>query len=294
MSDEQWTVRRLLEWTNGYFTRKEVDAPRLSAELLLGHVLKLPRIKLYMDYERPLSEGELVVFRQLVQRASEHEPIAYLTGKVHFFNLELEIERGVLIPRPDTETLVEGVLQMARQTTGMESPRVLDLCTGSGCIALAIAQNLKAANIIATDISEPAVTLAQRNAVKLKLEDRVRVLEGDLYQPLEKLVDPQPFDLIVGNPPYIPTAQVPQLDRNVKDYEPLQALDGGLDGLAVHRRILADAPDRLIAGGRIYLEIAFDQGDPARQILSDNPAFEEVKVLKDYGGKDRVVTGKKR
>src|ERR1041384_4681764 len=167
MSTEQWTVRRLLEWTSGYFTRKGVEAPRLSAELLLGHVLKVPRIKLYMDYERPLGEGELTVYRQLVQRAGEQEPIAYLTGKAHFFNLELEIELGVLIPRPDTETLVEDVLQMARQTVGMESPRVLDLCTGSGCIALAIAQHLTSANVIATDISEKAAVLSRRNAQKL-------------------------------------------------------------------------------------------------------------------------------
>src|SRR5947209_3027170 len=157
MSDgAPWTVRRLLEWTTGFFTRKEVDAPRLSAELLLAHVLNYPRIKLYTDYERPLQEPELSRFRGLVQRAAEQEPIAYLTRRAHFFNLEFEVTRDVLIPRPDSETIVENVLQLARNQVGMESPRVLDLCTGSGCIAAAIAAHLKSSVVLAIDISETA------------------------------------------------------------------------------------------------------------------------------------------
>src|SRR6266550_8539076 len=144
-----WTVRRLLEWTSGFFTRKEVDSPRLSAELLLAHVLNVPRIKLYTDYERPLADRELTSFRALVQRASEQEPIAYLTGKAHFFNLEFEVTRDVLIPRPDTETIVENVLQLKRYEAGFEAPRVLDLCAGSGCIAAAIAHHLKQSTALA-------------------------------------------------------------------------------------------------------------------------------------------------
>src|SRR3954469_20353810 len=154
---EPWTVRRILEWTTAFFTRKEVDAPRLSAELLLSHVLGVPRIKLYTDYERALSEKDLTTFRALVQRGAEHEPIAYLTGRAHFFGLEFEVDRGVLIPRPDTETLVENVLQLARNQAGFEAPRVLDLCTGSGCVAAAIAHRLKAATVVAIDISLPAI-----------------------------------------------------------------------------------------------------------------------------------------
>jgi len=291
---EVWTVRRLLEWTAAYFARKEVDSPRLSAELLLAHVLKAPRIKLYTDYERPVGDRELAAFRALVQRAGEQEPIAYLTGKAHFFNLEFEIEPGVLIPRPDTETLVENVLQTVRHQSGLESPRVLDLCTGSGCIAAAIAHHLKAATVVATDVSSKAVEVARRNIKQLGLAERVIVEQGDLYEPLGKMVDPGPFHLIVSNPPYIPTAQIESLDRNVKDYEPLAALDGGLDGLAIHRRILAGAADRLISGGRIYLEIAFDQGDLAREVAGEYDALEDVKVLKDYGGRDRVVTAKRK
>ena len=291
---EQWTVRRILEWTSGYFTRKELDAPRLSAELLLSHVLSAPRIKLYTEYERPLSDDQLSRMRTLVQRAVEEEPIAYLTGRAHFFNLEFEVTRDVLIPRPDTETLVENVLQTVRHQPGLESPRVIDLCTGSGCIAAALAHNLKAANVLATDISEKAVEVARRNVERLGLAERVLVEQGDLFEPLAHMVDVQPFDLIVANPPYIRTADVETLDRSVRDYEPVQALDGGLDGLSLHRRILEQAPARLNPGGRVYLEIAFDQGDLARDVAAEYPALDEVRVLKDFGGRDRVLTARKR
>jgi release factor glutamine methyltransferase len=293
-SDQPWTVRRLLEWTTPFFTRKNVDAPRLSAELLLSHVLKVPRIRLYTDYEKVLGEQPLAEYRELVKRAAEQEPIAYLTGVAHFFNLELHVNRDVLIPRPDTETLVEHVLQLARNQGGFEAPRVLDLCTGSGCIAAAIAYHLKAATVLATDLSNAAVALARKNIEKLGLAGRVTIEQGDLFEAVNRQVDVQPFDLIVSNPPYIRSADIPKLDRNVRDYEPLAALDGGLDGLAVHRRILAAAPERLRPAGRIYLEIAFDQGELARQIVGEHSAFEEIKLLKDYGGHDRVVTAKRK
>ncbi len=239
---ETWTVRRILEWTTAFFTRKEVDSPRLSAERLLAHVLSLPRIQLYTRYDRPLSDEELAGYRDLVKRATEEEPIAYLTGRAHFFNLDFDVNRDVLIPRPDTETLVENLLQTARIQSGLEAPRVLDLCTGSGCIAAAIAYHLKASNVFATDISPAAVAVARRNIERLKLADRVSVEEGDLYEPLVGRVDALPFDVIVSNPPYIPTGQIASLDRSVREYEPLVALDGGLDGLTLHRRILDEAP----------------------------------------------------
>ena len=289
-----WTVRRLLEWTAAFFARKRVEPARLSAELLLAHVLKVSRIKLYTDYERPLADKELAVYRELVRHAGEQEPIAYLTGKAHFFNLELEVTRDVLIPRPDTETLVENVLQLARHQSGFESPRVLDLCTGSGCIAAAIAYHLKTAVVTATDVSPAAVAVARRNVERLGLQGRVLVEEGDLFEPLSRVVDAQPFDLIVSNPPYIPTAQIEALDRSVRDYEPIAALDGGLDGLALHRRILTEAPARLAPGGRIYLEIAFDQGAPAEQVAREYEAFDEVRILKDYGGRDRVLAARRK
>lgn len=291
---ETWTVRRILEWTTAFFTRKDVDAPRLSAELLLSHVLAAPRLRLFMDYDRPLDDRELSTYRDLVKRAAEHEPIAYLTGRAWFFSLEFEVTRDVLIPRPETETLVENVLQTARIQAGLEAPRVLDLCTGSGCIACAVAHNLKNATVVAADISPAAVEVARRNAGRLKLADRVTVERGDLFEPLARLVDLRPFDLIVANPPYIPTAQVPKLDRNVRDYEPAAALDGGPDGLSLHRRILDGAGDRLVPGGRMYLEIAFDQGELARDVAGRYADFEDVRVLKDEGGRDRVLTARRK
>lgn len=293
-SGESWTIRRLLEWTTGFFTRKNVDPPRLSAELLLSHVLGVPRIKLYTDYDRELRGDQLAQYRELVKRASEDEPIAYLTGRAHFFNLEFEVTRDVLIPRPDTETLVENVLQLARMTGGLEAPRVLDLCTGSGCIAAAIAQHLKRATVYATEKSPAAAEVARRNVERLGLGDRVQVEVGDLFEPIARLVDAQPFDLIVANPPYIASDQIGQLDRSVREYEPIEALDGGVDGLDIHRRILAEAPQRLLPGGRIFLEIAFDQGAAALEMMRALAEFEEAKVLRDHAGKDRVLAARRR
>ncbi|HEY7118231.1 MAG TPA: peptide chain release factor N(5)-glutamine methyltransferase [Tepidisphaeraceae bacterium] len=292
--DGPWTVRRTLEWTTAFFTRKGVDAPRLSAELLLAHILAVPRIRLYTDYDRPLTDDERGKLRDLVARAAEHEPIAYLTGKAHFFNLEFDVTRDVLIPRPDTETLVENVIQTVRRQMVLDAPRILDLCTGSGCIAAALAHSLKNAVVIATEISPAAATLARRNIEKLGLAGRVTVEQGDLFEPLQTIVDPQPFDLIVANPPYIPHAQLESLDRSVREYEPLLALDGGPDGLDPHRRILRDAPPRLNPAGRVFLEIAWDHGTLARELAEQQGAWDDVRILKDHAGHDRVLTATKR
>lgn len=290
-----WTVRRLLEWTGGFFARKEVDAPRLSAELVLAHVLGVARLKLYTDYERVIEEPQLGVYRELVKRAAEHEPIAYLTGRAWFFNLEFEVDNNVLIPRPDTETIVENVLQLARNTPGFEAPRVLDLCTGSGCIAAAIAHHLKGAVLVATELSAGAAAVARKNLSRLGLAERVAVMEGDLFEPLRQSMDAHPFDLVVSNPPYIPSGDILKLPRNVRDYEPAHALDGGPDGLAFHRRILEQAPDRLRAGGRLYIEIQFDQGPAVKELAQQNgEALEDIRLLKDFAGHERVLTARRK
>jgi release factor glutamine methyltransferase len=289
-----WTVKRLLEWTCGFFSRKQVDSARLSAELLLAHVLNVPRIKLYTDFEKVLDEPQLAAYRELVRRAAEQEPIAYLTGRAPFFNLEIEVSRDVLIPRPDSETLVENVLQLVRRTAGFEAPRILELCSGSGCIAAAIVHHHKHATVVAVEISPAAVEIARRNFQRLSVADRIILLEGDLYAPLSQLVERGPFDLLLANPPYIATSNIASLDRSVRDYEPVQALDGGVDGLSVHRRIVADAPARLRGGGRVLLEIAFDQAHAARAMLADHPDFSDVQILKDHAGNDRVLTAVRR
>ncbi|HVT90264.1 MAG TPA: peptide chain release factor N(5)-glutamine methyltransferase [Tepidisphaeraceae bacterium] len=289
-----WTIKRLLEWTIGFFTRKNVDPARLSAELLLANVLNVSRIKLYTDYERVLQPKDLEAFRELVRRASEQEPIAYLTGKAHFFNLEFHVTRDVLIPRPDTETLVENVLQLVRRTTGFETPRILDLCTGSGCIAAAVAHHLPRSIVVATDQSPAGLEVAKQNIERLNLSSRITLLQGDLFGALANQIDKDPFDLILSNPPYIATDKMASLDKSVHDYEPHAALEGGPDGLSFHRRILADAPARLREGGRIFLEIAFDQGESARALAGNYSTFQDVQILKDHAGNDRVLAAMRK
>jgi release factor glutamine methyltransferase len=186
------------------------------------------------------------------------------------------------------------VLQLSRNTAGFEAPRVLDLCTGSGCIAAAIAHHLKSSTIVAIDISDAALAIARRNIEQLQLSERITFEQVDLYEPFSRIVDAQPFDLIVSNPPYIATAGIEQLDRSVRDYEPKLALDGGLDGLVITRRILEGAPQRLRAGGRLYIEIAFDQAAAALDAAKSQDALEDVRILKDNAGNDRVLTAKRK
>lgn len=293
MTHDIWTIRRLLEWTTGFFDRKQVDSPRLSAELLLSHVLSVPRIKLYTDYDNQLAEKQLAAFRELVRRAGEHEPIAYLTERAFFFNLELQVNRDVLIPRPETEKIVENVMQFCRMTTGFESPRILDLCTGSGCIAASLAQHMKSAQVVATDLSPAALAVARGNIDRLKLSDRISLAQGDLFDALRDRVDHSPFHIITANPPYIPTAQIDTLDRNVRDFEPRMALDGGLDGLSIVREILAGAPERLIPGGMLFIEVAFDQGPAARDLAAKCPGLADIRVLRDDAGHERILVAKR-
>jgi release factor glutamine methyltransferase len=294
VAEGEWTVRRLLEWTNQFFARKGVDDSRLCAEQLLAHVLAVPRIKLYTDYERVVSAGDLDRYRDLVRRAAEQEPVAYLTGRAHFFNLEIQVTRDVLIPRPDTEVLVENVIRIARAHDQWQAPRVLDLCTGSGCVAAAIAANLKTAIVTAVEISPAAAAVARRNFQALGLQDRVNCLEGDLYAALPAQDSGGTFHLIAANPPYIATGAIAALDRSVRDFEPMAALDGGPDGLAVHRLIWADAARRLAPDGQVLLEIAYDQAASAAAAAAEHTSLCDIRVLKDYAGRDRVVAAQRR
>lgn len=289
---EVWDVKRLLEWTSAFFARKGLDAPRLSAEMLLGHVLGLERIKLYTSFDRALTPEELATFRDLVRRAGEGEPVQYLVGVAHFYSLELDVSPAVLIPRPDTETLVEAALrQMKLESRTREPLRALDLCTGSGAIAVALAKNLPAAQVIATDLSPDAAAVARQNVEKLSLGERVEVREGDLFAPV---ADEPPFDLIACNPPYIPAGDLAALDRNVRNYEPHLALDGGPDGLEVFRRLLADSPAKLVPEGRLYAEMQYDQGPALKELAEGNEAWDEVRIARDLEGRDRVLCLRRR
>jgi release factor glutamine methyltransferase len=275
MASETWTVRRLLDWTRGHFEKKEVDAPRLTAELLLGHVLKIDRVGLYSDIDRPLNKDELSTYRALIQRRMAGEPTQYLTGYKEFYGRKFAVDQRVLIPRPETELLIDAVL-----ATLPEKARVIDLCTGSGCIAATIAHEKPDAAVFATDISEDACAVARENFERLKAN--VTLIKGDLFAGVEGN-----FDLIVSNPPYVKTGDLATLQREVQR-EPKTALDGGADGLDLIRRIATDALRR---GGTLALEIGDEQGAAVKEILT-RAGYLDVRIEKDLARLDRLAIAK--
>ncbi len=287
----EWTIQKLLNWTTEYLTGKGVDSPRLSAELLLSSVLGLKRIELYTQYNRIVEEDHLAKLRELVRRAGQHEPVAYLVGRTEFYSIEFEVTSDCLIPRPETELLVQRAIELLRQRTGPH--QVCDLCTGCGVIAVAIAKNVPDARVIATDLSETALGVATKNVKKHGLEDRVELLGGDLFEPLIPQLDMAPFDLIVCNPPYVSAAEYEKLETNVKDYEPRAALYGGEDGLELYRKIAGQVGRFLDSDGALLLEIGYEQGSAVRGLLEQTGLFEIIKVDKDLSGQDRVVTAQR-
>lgn len=282
----EWTIQKLLTWVTDYLTQKGVDAPRLSAELLLSHVLALKRIELYTQYNKVVAQEQLTQLRGLVKRAGEHEPVAYLVGRTEFYSIEFEVTPDCLIPRPETELLVQRSIEFLRKRTGPQ--QVCDLCTGCGIIAVAIAKNVPDAKVMATDISEPALAVAARNIEKHKLAERIELRHGDLFEPLVPQLDL--FDLIVSNPPYVTAAEYEALDRNVKDYEPRAALYAGPDGLDVYRKITEEVTQFLKPDGILLLEIGYQQGPAVRGLLEQTAAFAQIRIDKDLQGHDRVVT----
>ena len=284
---EIWTIQKLLNWITDYFTQKGVDSPRLSAELLLCHVLKLERIQLYTFFDKAVTKPDLDALRVLVKRGGEHEPVAYLVGRCEFYSLSLTITRDCLIPRPETELLVERAINFLRKRSG--EPAVLDLCTGSGCIAAAIAKNVATAQVAATDICDAALAVAAKNIEAFKLSERVKLLCGDLFDPVVKGLDAPAFDVIVSNPPYVSEGEYEVLDKNVKDYEPKQALLAGVDGLDVYRRIVAQAGEFLKTDGALMLEIGYAQGPAVKALLEEAGGFRSVRIEKDLSNNDRIA-----
>jgi release factor glutamine methyltransferase len=289
---EQWTVGKLLTWMNGYLTERGIDAPRLSAELLLSHVLGCKRIELYTNFDRPVEQARLDELRGLVKRCGEHEPVAYLVGRCEFYSLEIRVNRSCLIPRPETELLVERAIDRLRLRP--KPAAVLDLCTGSGCIAIAIAKNVPECSVTATDVSDEALSAADENVRTHGLTERVQLLCGDLFDPLIDGLDRTSFDMIVSNPPYVSSAEMEVLDRNVKDYEPVRALHGGADGLDVYRRIVEKIETFLKADGVLLLEIGYAQGPAARALLEGTGIFEKIAVEKDRSNNDRIVIAQRQ
>lgn len=282
---EPWTIARVLAWATADFKGRDLDSPRLDAELLLSHALGIDRIQLILQHERPLAPDELAAYRALIQRRRTGEPVAYLLGVREFYGLPIRVDARALIPRPDTETLVEVALERTRPRSAYG--RAADLCTGSGCVALAFAGKRPTWRVTAVDASPGAAEVARDNCVRLGLAWNVAVLEGDLFAPLPAGAR---FELVTANPPYIPESEIAGLDATIRDFEPRLALEGGSDGLAVARRIVAAAPERLAPGGVLALEIGSDQGDRVVELFRD-AGFGAIECKLDYGGRERVVSG---
>jgi release factor glutamine methyltransferase len=274
---ETWTSLKLLGWTQEFFAKKGVDAPRLTAEVLLAHALSCDRVRLYMDFDKPLGEVELARYRDLVRRRVEGEPTAYLVGRREFFGRPFRVDARVLVPRPETELLVEAALS-ALPAGG----RALDLCTGSGCVAISLALGRPGARVLATDVSEDALAVARENAAVLGAG--VEFATGDLWSAVH---GGEPFDVIASNPPYIPANELPGLSREVRR-EPCIALDGGPDGLAFLRRIVEGAPSRLRPGGTLCLEM-HESHVESLPALCREAGFAHAEARRDYAGLPRLT-----
>jgi release factor glutamine methyltransferase len=277
----------VLAWASDDFKRRGNKSARLDAELLLGEALGLDRIKLIVEAERPLADGELTRYRQLIKRRRVGEPIAYILGRREFFALPLLVDRRVLIPRPDTEILVETALSGTRDRHLYG--RMLDLCTGSGCVAIAFAKERPTWRVTAVDLSPDAAAVARENARRVGVVHNLGILEGDLFAPLPGGAQ---FELITANPPYIPSADLAGLEADVRDFEPHLALDGGADGLLITRRLVAGALPYLSPGGLLALEGGFDQA-PALFALLEAHGFSHISRAKDLAGIERVVSGRR-
>lgn len=287
---ETWTVEKILKWTTNFFKEKELHSPKLDAELLLSHVLELDRVKLYMQWDRPLEDDELAAYRALIKRRVQNEPVAYLTGTKAFWNLDFKSDKRALIPRSDTETLIEAALELIPNPKKVEDAptvRVLDVGTGTGCIGITLAHERTNTEVTIVDIDPDALQLATENVERHQLGDRITCLKSDLLESA-----PGPWDMIVSNPPYVALTEKDLMDKDVLNHEPPHALFAGEDGLDVIRRLLEQAYVALAPDGYILCEIGFAQG-PAAKALMETLNFGNVQIRKDYGGNDRVVIGQR-
>jgi release factor glutamine methyltransferase len=279
----RWTVGRLVAWTTDYLGKRGSESPRLDAEVLLAHVLGWPRVQLYTRFEDEVAEGPRARYKELIRRRAEGAPVAYLVGRKEFYSLPLKVGPAVLIPRPDSEFVVVEFLAAIR---GRTAPRCVDVGTGSGCLALACAHECPSATFDAIDLSAEALEIALANAQALKLADRLTFHEGNLLEPVARK---GPFDVILSNPPYIPTDVIATLEPGVRDHEPLLALDGGPDGLRVVEALITQAPPLLKPGGHLILEIGSDQELPVRALLEAQPELRLAPTVRDHANHPRVL-----
>lgn len=276
-------MRRLLQWMTQDFAARGLDSPRLDAELLAAHALSVTRVALYMDLDRPLTGEELSKVRELVKRRRAREPVAYILGRRELYGRSFAVGPAVLIPRPDTEALIERALAILPPQS---EARVLDLCTGSGCIAITIACERPGTRADATDLSAEALEVARENATSLGVAERVRLLQGDLYAALP---EPARYALVVANPPYVALRERDQLAPDVAEHEPHAALFGGEDGLDVIRRLVAGLGEVIEPEGHALIEVGAGQAAAVEALLAALPWVERTERHRDLGGVERVV-----
>lgn len=285
---DRWTIGRLLVWTSDFLKKKGSESPRLDAEVLLAHALKWPRVKLYTHYEETIGEADRSAFRDLVRRRADGAPVAYLVGRKEFYALAFTVTPAVLIPRADSEFVVLAFLELMKDVA---NPRAVDVGTGSGCLALACASRHPGVSFTAIDISREALDVARGNAESLKLASRVTFRQGTLLDPV---ANEEPFDAIISNPPYISTSELARLEKGVRDFEPILALDGGPDGLRVFEPLIDSSRALLKPGGHLILEIGSSQDDPVRSLIDRLDEFELAPTIRDHAGRPRVIRATRR
>ena len=287
---ELWTIGRILKWTEQYFKEKGIESPRLDAEVLLSHILGRERIYLYVHFEEPLQLEELAAYREAIKQRVSRVPVAYIIGTREFMGLPFKVTEDTLVPRPDTEILVQAAIDRLK---AVERPvRFADIGTGTGAICLSVLKYVPEATADTVDISEAARKVAEENAASLELTERITFYTGDLLTPLAGNVEN--YDAILSNPPYIPDADIEQLAPEVRCKEPRTALAGGPDGLAFYRRLIADSPTLLKEDGFLAVEVGIHQEKAVAKMAEENGAFARTEIIKDYGGIERVVVAWKK
>ncbi len=285
------TIKEALQVATNYLKEKGISNPILNAELLLADILNLKRTEVYLYLEKSLTFKESILFKKYIKKRGENLPLQYILGKCEFRELEFIVNENVLIPRPETEILVETALTKALPLTTEYSfsPVIVDLGTGCGNIALSLAKELPPAQIYATDISLQALEVAFQNAKRHHLNGKIIFSQGDLFAPLEKLNLKNKVDILISNPPYIPTEELEKLPREVRKFEPQLALDGGEKGLDFYERIIKEAPSFLKERGFLILEIGLNQAPLVNNLIKAEKRFSQAEIIKDYTGRERII-----
>jgi len=308
VAEQNLTIRATLLWAEEYLLRYGVPDANIEAEYLLSHALDCKRAELHLKHASHISYNALQKFIDFVERRIKREPSQYILGEQEFWGLPFKVTKDVLIPRPETEVLVEEAVKTVRsqesevrsQNTKIhyselrtpDSKLILDLCTGSGCIAISLAKEIPNSRVFAVDISEKALDVARENAERYDVADRITFLSGDLFEPLNGLNIKA--DIIVSNPPYISRKMLQELQPEVKDYEPQAALYGGEDGMDFYRKIIADAPAYLAKGGYLMLEMGYRQAGKIKNLIEQNNGFEDIDIKKDFAGIERIIKAQRK